>query len=274
MAEELFHGPAREQVSRGSDPAAAEDAAQGAHGLVEGTVGDHHVVPYGVEDGLAPHGLLAVVQEQHQQVEVARDQRHGLAAPQQPALARGHREIGESVAPPRNLGESHDAHHRPGRDTISGESSAPTNLQSTRRGHAMTERSAPDAASDATTVIGRGIHIRGELTGSAPIEVWGSLEGVTGTEGLFWVREGGKVGGEIAASQVIIEGHVDGKISAEKKVEFRPTCRVQGDVVANKVAIAEGAFFEGRIRMSPEKGGPRPGGQRPGGPEQGSGSKK
>lgn len=119
----------------------------------------------------------------------------------------------------------------------------------------MNQRPPSDTKADGTTVIGRGIHIRGELTGSAPIEVWGTLEGVTGTEGQFWVREGGKVGGEIAASEVIIEGHVEGKISAENKVEFRPTCRVQGDVVAKKIAIAEGAFFEGRIRMSPQGGG-------------------
>ena len=125
----------------------------------------------------------------------------------------------------------------------------------------MTNRHDSPAASDAeTTVIGKGIHIRGELTGSAPIEVWGSLEGVSGTEGLYWVREGGKVGGEIAADQVIIEGQVEGKISAQQKVEFRPTCRVQGNVMAKKVAIAEGAFFEGRISMSgKDKGGGKPG---------------
>lgn len=115
----------------------------------------------------------------------------------------------------------------------------------------MTDRHAPQSTSaDSTTVIGKGIHIHGELTGSAPIEVWGTLEGVTGTEGRFWVREGGKVGGEIAAAEVIIEGQVNGKISAEQKVEFRPTCKVRGDVMAKKVAIAEGAVFDGQIRMS------------------------
>ncbi len=116
----------------------------------------------------------------------------------------------------------------------------------------MTNRHAPSSTdpAEATTVIGKGIHIRGELTGSAPIEVWGSLEGVTGTEGRFWVREGGRVGGEIAAAEVIVEGQVEGKISAEHKVELRPTCKVEGDVVAKRVAIAEGAIFDGRIRMS------------------------
>ncbi len=119
-------------------------------------------------------------------------------------------------------------------------------------------RASHQASAASTTIIGKGIHIRGELTGSAPIEVWGSLEGVTGTEGRFWVREGGNVGGEIAAAEVIIEGHVEGKVSAEDKVEFRPTCKVQGNVAAKKVAIDEGAFFEGRIHMSQDGGKKQP----------------
>jgi cytoskeletal protein CcmA (bactofilin family) len=111
-----------------------------------------------------------------------------------------------------------------------------------------------DTSSEAATVIGKGITIRGELTGSAPIEVWGTLEGTAGTEKQFWIREGGRVNGEIAASQVIVEGEVEGKISAETKIEFRSTCRVQGDVAARKLSIAEGAYFEGKIRMSPQEG--------------------
>jgi cytoskeletal protein CcmA (bactofilin family) len=118
----------------------------------------------------------------------------------------------------------------------------------------MPDRPTP-ATSESTTVIGKGIHIRGRLTGSAPIEIWGSLEGVTGTEGSFRVREGGRVDGEIAAAEVVVEGRVEGKISAEHRVELRPTARVQGDVVAKKVAIAEGAVFDGRIRMSSEQKG-------------------
>jgi len=113
----------------------------------------------------------------------------------------------------------------------------------------------PKRDSDEATVIGKGICIKGEITGSAPIEVWGTIEGVSGTEGTFRVREGGKVGGEIAAARVVVEGRVEGKISAEHKIELQPTCHVQGNITAKKVAIAEGAFFEGTVSMS---GMPKP----------------
>jgi len=118
----------------------------------------------------------------------------------------------------------------------------------------MTQPS-PKSDSGEATVVGKGIRIQGEITGSAPIEVWGTIEGVSGTEGTFRVREGGKVGGEIAAAQVVIEGRVDGKISAEHKIELLPTCHVQGNIAAKKVAISEGAFFEGTVSMS---GTPKP----------------
>ncbi len=129
----------------------------------------------------------------------------------------------------------------------------------------MTEKSAPspnrrftdaESSGKTTTVIGQGIHVQGEITGSASIEVWGSVEGISGTEGLFWIREGGKVNGEIAATNVVVEGQVEGRITAEKKVELRPTCKVRGDVAAKTIAMAEGAFFEGRISMDGE-GEPR-----------------
>ncbi len=112
-----------------------------------------------------------------------------------------------------------------------------------------------DTSNGDSTVIGQGIHVKGEITGPASIEVWGSLEGKAGTEGLLWVREGGEVNGEIAATNVVVEGQVQGSIHAQDKVELRATCKVEGDLAAQTVAIAEGSFFEGRIQMSGAKAG-------------------
>ncbi|MEM7350456.1 MAG: polymer-forming cytoskeletal protein [Acidobacteriota bacterium] len=114
-----------------------------------------------------------------------------------------------------------------------------------------------DQSNASSTVIGKGIHVKGEIMGSAPIEVWGAIEGKAGTDGLFWVREGGRVGGEIAATNIVVEGHVNGTISAKEKAELRASCKVQGDVTAKSVAIAEGSFFEGQVHMSGGGGSPK-----------------
>ena len=122
---------------------------------------------------------------------------------------------------------------------------------------AESSRRFTDTSNGNSTVIGQGIHVKGEITGPASIEVWGSLEGRAGTEGLLWVREGGKVDGEIAATNVVVEGQVEGSIHAKERVELRSTCKVEGDLAAQTVAIAEGSYFEGKIQMSGGKGGAR-----------------
>ncbi len=106
-----------------------------------------------------------------------------------------------------------------------------------------------DQSGTSSTVIGKGIHVKGEITGSAPIEVWGSIEGKARTDGQFWVREGGKVGGEIEATNIVVEGQVEGTISAKERAELRSNCKVKGDLTAKTVAIAEGSFFEGQVHM-------------------------
>lgn len=103
--------------------------------------------------------------------------------------------------------------------------------------------------SNEMTLIGKGIKIKGEITGAASIEVYGEIDGTAGTEGTFRVREGGKVDGEVAARNVIVDGQLTGQISAEQKIELHSACKVKGDIVARSVAINEGAHFEGSVKM-------------------------
>jgi cytoskeletal protein CcmA (bactofilin family) len=100
-----------------------------------------------------------------------------------------------------------------------------------------------------TTLIGKGIKINGQITGQASIEIFGELEGTAGTEGTFRVREGGKVQGEVAARHVIVDGELVGQIAAEEKIELHATSKVTGDIQAKTVTIAEGALFEGSVKM-------------------------
>ena len=102
---------------------------------------------------------------------------------------------------------------------------------------------------DGTTVIGSGIRIEGKITGPAPIEVQGELEGTAGTEALFTVRPKGKVQGEVAAREVVIEGKLDGSVDAEEKVKLCASSQVKGELSAKKVSIDEGAFFDGIVHM-------------------------
>jgi len=106
-----------------------------------------------------------------------------------------------------------------------------------------------DQGGNVETVIGKGSHVEGEITGSTSIEVWGSVTGTARIDGLCWVREGGRFNGDIFATGVVVEGEVHGKITAADKVELRASCRSQGSISAGSLAIADGSFFEGAIQM-------------------------
>ena len=76
----------------------AERAPQRPHRLGEGAVGDHHVRPHAIEDLLPVQGHRALLDEQQQQVEVARDERHLPPRPEERAAGGRERELREAVA--------------------------------------------------------------------------------------------------------------------------------------------------------------------------------
>jgi len=73
------------------------------------------------------------------------------------------------------------------------------------------------------------------------------------------VREGARVTGRLEAKSLVVEGRVSGPALVADKVEIGATARVESNIQARVVAIADGAFFEGEVRMdgSSGSGGPQ-----------------
>jgi cytoskeletal protein CcmA (bactofilin family) len=104
-----------------------------------------------------------------------------------------------------------------------------------------------DGRDTCETVIGADVTIRGDVRGCSNMEMRGTLEGDIEMEGFLWLRAGGRVVGNLIATDVVIEGEVTGDVVAQNKLELRASCRVTGDLSSNTLAIAEGGFFEGKI---------------------------
>lgn len=100
-----------------------------------------------------------------------------------------------------------------------------------------------------TTVIGRGITVRGDLTGGDAVEIRGRLEGDCRTSAHCVVSEGARVLGNIEATGIVVAGEVEARVLAADKVEIRASARVRAAVAARVVTIAEGAFYEGNVQM-------------------------
>ena len=52
----------------------------------------------------------------------------------------------------------------------------------------------------------------------------------------------------------IFGGRVVGNVQGDEKVEILPTGRLEGDVSAPRVVLAEGAFFKGKVEMTGQGG--------------------
>lgn len=100
-----------------------------------------------------------------------------------------------------------------------------------------------------TTILEAGVTLRGALTGCGGVELAGVVEGDVEAAGLVRVRPGAKVAGRVTAQAAVIEGTVEGDIEVTGALELRPGCHVVGNLSAAAVAVAEGAFLDGRITM-------------------------
>ena len=86
--------------------------------------------------------------------------------------------------------------------------------------------------------IGRDASIEGTVKGATNLEIWGSFEGEIQIEGLVWLRPGSRFGGELQATDLVVEGELRGTVRAVNKVDMRASCHVEADVSAARVAAA------------------------------------
>jgi cytoskeletal protein CcmA (bactofilin family) len=99
------------------------------------------------------------------------------------------------------------------------------------------------------THVAPGTRIRGEVTGASELLVEGEIEGEIRLDAAVTVGAEGRVQGPIAAPVVRVSGKVHGNIEASDRVEVAAAGNVEGDIVAPRIVIAEGAFFKGRVEM-------------------------
>jgi cytoskeletal protein CcmA (bactofilin family) len=99
------------------------------------------------------------------------------------------------------------------------------------------------------TFIGTATRIVGEVEGDHDIHLEGELEGKVRLNALLTIGEKGRLKGEVVADNVIVEGNVEGEVVAKNNIEIRTTGSFKGDIACKKIAIADGAYFQGSVKM-------------------------
>lgn len=99
-------------------------------------------------------------------------------------------------------------------------------------------------------IIGIGTKITGDVNSNGDIRVDGSLTGKLITKGKVVIGETGKVKGEINCKNSDVEGSIEGKITVSQLLSLKAKAKIQGDIIATKLAIEPGCQFSGNCDMN------------------------
>ncbi len=106
----------------------------------------------------------------------------------------------------------------------------------------------PPAPTGEQATIGKGLFIKGEITGSESLFVDGKVEGSINLPGnRVTVGRNGQVAANINAREIVVLGKVRGNVTASDRVDIRAEGSLSGDVAAARISIEDGAFFKGGI---------------------------
>lgn len=98
--------------------------------------------------------------------------------------------------------------------------------------------------------LGKSVIIKGELSASEDLTLYGQMEGsVTLPNHTLTIGPHADIKAAVAAKAVVIMGAVTGNVTAGEKVEIQTTGSVIGDVVAPRLAIADGGCLRGKVQM-------------------------
>jgi len=105
----------------------------------------------------------------------------------------------------------------------------------------------------ATSIVCKGIFIRGQVTGNEDLQIDGEVSGSVQLAGArVAIGPEGRVEGSINAREIIVRGDLKGNLRATERITVGHTGRWHGDGVAPKLAIEEGAVVKGKLEVAEE----------------------
>lgn len=104
------------------------------------------------------------------------------------------------------------------------------------------------ASTGGPSIISPDLKIMGDLEAGGDLQIEGTVEGDIRAH-LVTIGEKAVIRGEIVAEDIVVNGHVIGRIRG-KKVRLSATGQVEGDILHNTIAIEAGAHFEGSVHRA------------------------
>lgn len=100
--------------------------------------------------------------------------------------------------------------------------------------------------------ISRSLTIKGEITGEKEdLFIDGEVQGgIRIPEGVVTVGPNGQVTADIESREIVIRGKVKGTLRGRERVQILRTGQASGEILTPRVAIEDGALFQGKIEIT------------------------
>lgn len=103
---------------------------------------------------------------------------------------------------------------------------------------------------EGSTVIGKSVAIRGDLSGKEDLYMDGDIEGgISLPENTLTVGPNARVIADVHARDVIVHGKLEGNLHVSGRVELRHSASVHGDIFAGRISIEENALLKGKVEL-------------------------
>jgi cytoskeletal protein CcmA (bactofilin family) len=106
---------------------------------------------------------------------------------------------------------------------------------------------------DGCTYLGKDLNVKGIILGNDDLRIDGFVEGKLDLDGELEVGQTASIEGDIIARVIAVGGKINGRISAMDKLRLENTARIKGTINTASLSVAEGALFNGEMKMGPVK---------------------
>ncbi len=101
------------------------------------------------------------------------------------------------------------------------------------------------------SLIGAGTTVNGDILFTGGLRIDGAVNGKVATvdnqSGTLVISEQARIDGEVRVSHVVINGAVNGPVTANDYLELQAKARVQGDVQYRSLEMHVGAIVQGKL---------------------------
>ena len=101
------------------------------------------------------------------------------------------------------------------------------------------------------SIIGPGTHIDGQVFFSGKLTVEGSVHGsisaLPDQAASLVISENARIDGAVRVTHLVVDGVINGQVTSDQAIEFRPSARVTGDVTYKRMELQRGAIVEGGL---------------------------